>query len=105
MNLTQPLECLQQLSGQPDGGSAWVWDVEKMLMDVKTACANIKFLGAIFKEIRTILEDGHVSIEHNKLFIINQCSPSVPTASTPQHLHASFISILVLKYMYLRSWG
>lgn len=63
MNLTQPLECLQQLSGQPDGGSTWLWDVEKMLMDVKTACANIKFLSAIFKEIRTILEDGQVSAE------------------------------------------
>ena len=61
MNLTQPLEVL---SGQQDGESPWFSDVEKMLTDVKTACANIKFLGAIFKEITTILEDGQVGGEY-----------------------------------------
>ena len=63
MNLTQPLECLQQLSGQSNQGFTWLWDVEKMLIDAKIACTNVKFLGAIFKEIATIIEDGQVSLQ------------------------------------------
>ena len=60
VNLTQPLECLQPLSGQQSQDCTWLWDVEKMLLDAKRTCTNIKFLSAIFKEIRTIMEDGQV---------------------------------------------
>ena len=60
VSLTQPLECLQQVSSQSPLHLPWLMDVEKMLIEAKITCTNIKFLNAIFKEIQTIIEDGQV---------------------------------------------
>ncbi|XP_060576649.1 protein timeless-like isoform X2 [Ruditapes philippinarum] len=78
VSLTQPIECLQQtkcgetkgLQGEPP----WVWDVNSMLLEAKTACSEEKFIKAVFSEIQKILEDaGEYDLVEVDCESINQC--------------------------------
>ena len=66
ISLTQPVECLQQTkcgeSKGQQGEPPWVWDVNAMLLEAKTACSDEKFIRAVFAEIQKILDDVSISI-------------------------------------------
>lgn len=80
VSLTQPVECLHQsknvdpkAQGQVDIPT-WVWDVNSMLVEAKTACANVRFIKAVFTEIQKIVEDaGEYDLVESDCETINQC--------------------------------
>ncbi|KAL4220440.1 hypothetical protein ACF0H5_020842 [Mactra antiquata] len=109
VSLTQPVECLHESAGPgpPNVQSAppWIWDVQSMLMEAKTACSSVKFIKAVFKEIHKIITDaGEYDLLESDCETINQCLLLIRNllylSDTPGQGSLSDISVVYMRCLF-----